>query len=229
MVNVNIFTIVIRGRYSRTDEEVHKRVIQAPEGGYQWSIVAKPNGVNYKTEYNWVRANKLRWESQPRGGTRRMTLNDTEIEEMMTWVEEDPTKTIDLLRIQVKAEFKKEVSCTTIGSYLDCRLITPKKLHLISFGMNRLDTKEGRTYYALQMFEVEQRGDCICWTDETNFNLLCTRTVGWSTKGKRSCLQVSNSRRRNFHLIGAVTKSGIVSCKIKRGVYRSEDCKQWIW
>ncbi|TPP62430.1 hypothetical protein FGIG_05712 [Fasciola gigantica] len=157
-----------------------------------------------------------------------MTLNDTEIEEMMTWVEEDPTKTIVLLRIQVKAEFEKEVSCTTIGSYLDCRLITLKKLHLTSFGINRLDTKVGRTYYALQMFEVEQRGDSIFWTGETNFSLLCTRTIGWSTKGKRSCLQVSNSHRRKLHLIGAVTESGIKSCKMKRGAYRLQDCKQWI-
>ncbi|THD23997.1 hypothetical protein D915_005181 [Fasciola hepatica] len=88
LVNVIIFTIMIRGRYSCADEGVRKRVIQAFEDGHDWRVLAKPNGVKYKTAYNWVHADKLRYERQPRDGLRRKSLNGTEIDEMITWVEE---------------------------------------------------------------------------------------------------------------------------------------------
>ncbi|THD21321.1 hypothetical protein D915_008074 [Fasciola hepatica] len=103
MVNVNIFNIMIRGRYTCADEGVRKRVIQAFEDGRDWRVVAKHNCVNYKTASSWVHADELRYERQPRGETRRKTLNVTEIDEMITWMEEDPTTTLDLLCIRVKA------------------------------------------------------------------------------------------------------------------------------
>ncbi|VDP87565.1 unnamed protein product [Echinostoma caproni] len=42
---------------------------------------------------------EMEYERQPKGGERKKTLNDTEIDEMIAWLEEDPTITLELLKI----------------------------------------------------------------------------------------------------------------------------------
>ncbi|VDP89697.1 unnamed protein product [Echinostoma caproni] len=132
---------MLRGRYNCADSAVCKRIVQAFEEGEDWRVVAKHNGVKYKTAYNCINAKELQHERQPKSGGRKKTLNDTEVDEMITWLEEDPTIALELLRIRIKAEFEIEVSRTTVGDYLKCRLISIKKLHLIPYGMNNADTK----------------------------------------------------------------------------------------
>lgn len=58
---------------------------------------------------------------------------------MVTWSEKDPTVTLELLLAKGKTEFNKDVARTT-----DCRMITLKKLHLISSGMNNSNAKQRR-------------------------------------------------------------------------------------
>ncbi|THD25375.1 hypothetical protein D915_003811 [Fasciola hepatica] len=91
---------MVQKRYSCTDEGILKRVIQAFKDGHD-GVRLPNNSINYKTAYNLADADELRYERQPRGRTRRETVNDTEIDETITWAEEDPTTTLDLLRIRV--------------------------------------------------------------------------------------------------------------------------------
>lgn len=62
------------------------------------------------------------------------------MDEMVTWLKEGPTVTLEFLPARVKAEFDKDVSLNVISNDLDPRLITLEKLHLSPFGMNNPDT-----------------------------------------------------------------------------------------
>lgn len=50
----------------------------------------------------------------------------------VAWLKRNLTVPLDMLRIQVKAQFHRVVSPNTIVNFLDCRLITLRKLYLIS-------------------------------------------------------------------------------------------------
>ena len=120
--------------------------------------------------------------------------------------------------MRVYAEFGKNVSTTTIGRYLDCRCVIMKKIRTIAVGMNNADAIECRKNFVFKLLEYHQQSMNICWIDETNFSLFCTRSMGRSMKGIRACVLVTNCRGRNLHLIGTMTENSIVHYETRKGV-----------
>lgn len=215
-------------RNARIADETRKRIIQSFERGEDWQNVALLNGVKVATAYKWLRADEIRYSPLSRGGRRSTLLNEEQIDEMLEWLVDEPSLTLDNLRLRVKAYFDKNISITTISRYLDGRCITLKKLRYLPEGMNSTSNKQFRKQFVLQLMECFQQNRTICWIDETNFNLFCTRTCGRSMKGTRARMLVTNCRGRNVHLIGAMTKDGLIQCQLRRGSYTGMDCKQWI-
>lgn len=213
---------------NKISDDTRKRIIQTFERGEDWHQAALLNGVKIATAYSWLHADEIRYSQLPRGGNRRRLLNEEEIDELLEWVAEDPTITLDNLRLRVKAYFEKAVSTTTISRCLDGRCITMKKLRYLPAGMNTDDNKNNRRLFVLRLLECFKQEKKICWIDETNFNLFCTRTMGRSLKGTNACITVTNCRGRNIHLIGAMTEEGIVHHKLHRGSFNKEECNQWL-
>lgn len=215
-------------RYARITLETRTRIVRAFEQGEDWQLVCKMNGVKYKTAYSWLHADIISYEQKRRGGQRKPILNEVEIDEIIEWVAADPTITLNLLKLRTKAEFDKDVSITTISRCLDGRFFTLKKLSYLPTGMNTPENKGRRANFVRELNRFVDCGKTICWIDETNFNLFCTRTMGRSLKGSKACITVCNSRGRNVHLIGAMTMDGLVAHSLRRGSYRSDDCVQWL-
>ncbi|KAA0199165.1 hypothetical protein FBUS_08094 [Fasciolopsis buskii] len=188
---------MLREKYDSADKRISKQFVRAFEDGKDWRVVAKHDGVNYQTVYHQIHADELRYERLPRSETQSKSLDYMETDQIVTWLEEDPTVTLELLQARVKAEFDKNVSHTTIGNHLDCRLITLKNFHLIPFGMKNSNTKERRKYSVLKMFKLDRLEDCIYWTDERNLDLFFPRTMEQCTEDTRSCLQICYNRGRS--------------------------------
>lgn len=215
-------------RYNRISNDVRKRIIRAFEQGENWRMVAEMNGVNYRTAYNWLTSGNLSYEQKTRGANRKRILNESEVDCLLEWIAADPTVTLEFLQSRVKVEYDKEVSTSTISRRLDGRFITLKKLCHIPISMNSLENQERRTHFVYQLLECYHAGKRICWIDETNFNLFCTRTMGRSLKGTKASIPVMNSRGRNLHLIGSMTEDGVVVFNTRRGSFSSDDCKAWV-
>lgn len=215
-------------RYNRIGDDTRKRIVQAFEQGENWRVIAQMNGVNCRTAYSWLTTDRLSYERKARGGNRKRILNESEVDSMIEWLTADPTITLSFLQSRMKAEFDKEVSITTISRNLDGRCITLKKLCHIPIGMNSTENRDHRKQFVYRLLECYHEGKIICWMDETNFNMFCTRTMGRSLKGRRASIPVLNSRGRNLHLIGSMTEQGVVAVTTRRGSFSGEDCKMWV-
>lgn len=216
-----------RRKYNRIGVETRERIIGAFVRGENWRLVAQMNGVNCKTAYKWLHVDNITYEAQARRGHRMKILSESQIDTILEWISEVPTLTLGRLKVRVKDVFGKEVSITTISRYLDGRLITVKKLCHIPVSMQSDDNKELRRLFVYDLLECYGRSMTVCWIDETNFNLFCTRTMGRSLKGTKASISVTNSRGKNLHLIGAITENGVVNYTTRRGAYNSNDCVLW--
>ena len=81
-------------------------------------------GVNRQTAENWVQMWRVGDVSLGRSKVRKRILNDAIVNDMVSGVEEDPTLTLSMLRLRLKAEVDKEVSLTAVANYLACSLMT---------------------------------------------------------------------------------------------------------
>lgn len=220
--------MVRRGRYNRYSAEVREKVRSAYDNGEDWLKVASILGVKRQTADYWVQAWESGTELPGRNKLRKRSLNEAEVNELVRWVESDPTVTLSMLRLRLSAEFNKEVSLTTVANYLNGQLLTLKKLHPISETMNTFENKKLRRKYVLRLLQSQAEGRQIVWIDETNFNLFCCRTRGRSRKGTRARVLMSSSKGKNLHIISAVSSDGLLKFTTKRGSYTSIACSQWI-
>ena len=217
-----------RGRYHYHSTEVKKRVLDAFDNGEDWRQIARLIGVKSSTAASWVIKHRSNQETRRHGGHRISILNESEIEDILDWIAVDSTITLEWMCMRVKAEFGKEVSKSTLGRYLDCRLITMKKLHLVSETMNTWENKRKRKHFVFKLLQYEAEGKTIIWIDETNFNLYCNQTRGRSPRGTRAKLMVASSPGPNLHIIGAMTPDRLISFTLKRGTFRMDSCNEWL-
>lgn len=130
--------------------------------------------------------------------------------------------------MRVAQTFLKDVSLSTIGNYLDGRLITCKLVRLIPENVNCAPNKEKRREYVVKALQYEAQLKVFVWIDETNFNLHCNRSHGRASKGQRARTTVTNSQGRNLHVLGAMTATSFVHCTLKRGSHTCETANAWL-
>ena len=217
-----------RSRYFRISPEVRKRIVDAYLDGEDWKQMARFNGVNTKTAYNWINVNSPSKIAQARGGSRGKKLTDSEIDEILEWLSDDASLTLAYLRSRISVEFGKDVCLSTISNYLDGRCVTLKKLCHVPEGRNSAANKEKRIEYVRKVDRLMAAGKCLIWMDETNFNLFCTRTIGRAERGKRANMKVANSRGANIHLIGAMTTERFLKHSLMCGSFTKEKCSAWV-
>ena len=81
----------------------------------------------------------------------------------------------------------------------------------------------------LTLTTVIGNGKCIVWQDETNFNVWCTRSTGWSQVGRRTVAARCTPKGQNLHIIGAIEQTiGVVYYTIQQGSLKKEDFLQWL-
>ena len=90
--------------------------------------------------------------------------------------------------------------------------------------MNSSANKESRRQYVMTLNQHILNGKQVIWLDETNFNLFCGRTNGWSRKGNRATQQVPSSSGPNVHVIGVMSCEAIIKISRKQGPFCHADC-----
>ena len=136
--------------------------------------------------------------------------------------------TLQQLKAFIQGNFNVDLAVSTISNYLDGNLYTIKKFHHRPTSMNSEANKQLRRTYIIALNQFIQEGKDILWIDETNFNLFCRRTQGWSRRGTRAVQDRPSSRGPNLHVIGAISCEGIVMMTKRRGAFRSDACKEWV-
>lgn len=210
-------------RYNSIDRE---RIVDAALKLEDWGLLAASMGVNYKTAYSWVLSGKNNIER--RGSKKPKSLTNDEINEMITWLEESPTITLKSLKAKVFTNFRKHVSVTTVGNYLNGKLFTFKSLHYQPCAMNNIINKTKRAEYVHKLNEFIRMEKHVVWVDETNFNLFCRRTRGRAVSGSRAVLQLPTSKGPNVHVIGAISTYGVLTMDRRRGAFRSSNANEWM-
>lgn len=217
---------VERKSYKKYNDQDRKRVIDAAIKGADWTELATSLGISYNTAYNWVVNNKE--STLKRGGCKPHILNQREIDDMMKWIEHNPSITLKTIQQQIWTVFQKTVSISTVGNTLHGRLYTFKSVHYQPENMNSITNLQKRAEYVRKLNEYIQAGKQVVFVDETNFNLFCRRRQGWSRVGSRAVQVLPTSRGPNIHLIGAISAAGVIQMNKKRGPFRSSDANEWM-
>lgn len=213
-------------KYTKYASQDRQRIVECADKGGDWKQLAATLNIKYKTAYGWVRSGEKC--GGKRGGYKRRYLSDEQLAQLMNKVEEDPELTLRQMREFVQQEFNVNVSLSTMGNYLDGQLYSIKKLHHRPITMNSENNKQLRKQYVESLNAAIQQGKDIVWIDETNFNLFCRRSNGWSRIGTRAVQDRPSARGPNLHVIGCISCEGIVLMTKIRGAFRNATCNAWI-
>ncbi|DBA00408.1 TPA: LOW QUALITY PROTEIN: hypothetical protein N0F65_012939 [Lagenidium giganteum] len=99
-------------------------------------------------------------------------------------VSETPTMTVVEIALAFELAFVVTPQCTKNHIVGICYSL--KQLHHEPLGMNNATNNAKRREYVLRLQEQEAFGKGILYLDETNFNVWCSRKVGWSKVEARS-------------------------------------------
>nr|CAI5821126.1 unnamed protein product [Callosobruchus analis] len=100
-----------------------------------------------------------------KGGIKPKALIEDEINTIVG-IEDDCGLTLKQVKIKVLANFRKNVSTSTIGNYLDGRLFTMKQVHKQPISMNSEENKRNRAEYVTALNRYIELGKQIVWIDE---------------------------------------------------------------
>lgn len=218
---------VKRGSYKRrVRQDTRLRIVLAAEGDEDWQALARANDVPVQTAYGWIRRSEE--TSKPRGGYKKKSLNELQIQALLNYVEENPLITLQEIKTKAAIDHDITLSTTTIHNYLHCQMYTTKKVLQEPDAMNSPVNKEKRREYVQRLMDRIGQGKSIIFIDETNFNLFLRRSQGRSRKGTRCSVKSPASKGKNLHIIGAISQEGLVYIETRRGPYKKEDCCEWL-
>ena len=197
-----------RRRYQNVSPADRERLINAFEEGRDYIDLAEMLSIPRRTASHIILTFRRtgRRETLPRGGNRPPIFNDEMHEELIRYVEEKPTATLEEMRARLRLIFPlRPVSTTTIMRHLDGCLITLKLLRTVTFNWNSEEVKEERAHYARWMLStgVTQR---LVYIDECGFNIWTARTQGRSSQGSRAVRIVNGQRGQNLTVCLAVSQ-----------------------
>jgi transposase len=82
-----------------------------------------------------------------KGGIKPKALVEDEINTIVEWIEDDCGLTLKQVKEKVLANFRKNVSASTIGNYLKGSLFTMNQFHKQPISMNSEENKRKRAEY----------------------------------------------------------------------------------
>lgn len=85
--------------YKKNSQKDRERIVNCSNRGDDWVALAETLNVNYKTAYHWVRSG--REVMLNKGGKKPKLLNDQQIENIISWIEENCSITLKQLQSKV--------------------------------------------------------------------------------------------------------------------------------
>ncbi|CAL8071695.1 unnamed protein product [Calicophoron daubneyi] len=214
--------------YNGISLKQRRRITEASERDEDWCMIAEANAVSLSTAYQWFYADPVRYESFPRRVARTRILDDAEVDCLLEWLTVDPTATLESLRMRIRAEFGKNISHCSVGSNIDGRCIAMNKARDSQSGVDAEDIQGNRRGFIRHLMECYAEHKMICWIDEINLNLFCTRKFGRNIRVRKFGALVTSCRGENLHVMSAMTEDGVFSYAIRRQRYSAADCREWV-
>jgi len=103
---------VERKVYKKYSDQDCDRILQCANKGEDWVQLASSLNINYKTASTWVLSGRK--ETYQRGGYKKKTLNEDQMDHIIHKLEENCTLTLKQLQTIVRQDFNIVVSTTTI-------------------------------------------------------------------------------------------------------------------
>lgn len=119
---------------------------------------------------------------------------------------------------ELKVKFDVDFSTQTVRNALDAVCFTLKKTHAEPAAMNTDRVKALRREYVAKIIKAQAQRKRILYFDETNFNLFCTRTYGWSRRGSRAVVVRSGPRGENLSVIACISAHGLEHVEYRWGL-----------
>ena len=185
-------------------------------------------GVKLQTAYGWIKSGRTC--KLPRGGPRETSqkVKEFHVIALLNWLGENPQLTLKQLCEKLYENYNVRISHQTVGKHLDGRLISLKSVHFQPETANSDMNKTLRKDYVEKVMQFSGDGKTIIFVDESNVNLFLRRSRGRAPKGSRAVVHMPTSKGPNIHMIGAMTQTGLVNFKRRRGSYRSDSCNEWL-
>jgi transposase len=116
-----------RQKYKKYSNQDREKIVTCANRGEDWVVYATTLGIKYKTGFHWVRSG--REVMLKKGGIKPKALVEDEINTIVEWIEDDCGLTLKQVKEKVLANFRKNVSASTIGNYLKGSLFTMNQVH----------------------------------------------------------------------------------------------------
>ena len=143
-------------------------------------------------------------------------------------MEQNPQVSLKEMSRRFRADTGVSLSIPTIHWHLHGKMYTIKKILSQPERMNSGVNMEKRAAYTRKVTEAVGNGKTLLSMDETNANLFLRRSQGQSKRGTPCSVKAAASKGPKIHVIGAITRTGIVYWERRRGSFRKEDCCQWL-
>ena len=213
-------------KYKKYDEATKNRVVQRFLQGEDWQITARENGIPLITARSWVKKKTIEEaqeearevvSTRKRGGARHVKISDEHKAFLEQRINENPSVTLKELQTKLQLEIGLTVCLTTVGNAVKGMMYSYKKTHHEPSTVNSLQNREKHRDFLRTLTAVIGNGKRIVWQDETNFNVWCTRSTGWSQVDRRTVAARCTSKGQNLHINGAIEQTiGVVYYTIQQ-------------
>jgi transposase len=212
----------------KVSKEDKLRIIKRFEEDGDYISLAINLDINEKTARTIVRRHDLQLHQGSHGGHKKVLLDGETGETLITFVEENPLVSLNVMRAFLESVCGLNITTGCISKWLDGQLITVKKTREVIAERNSQRVKDLRSEYAQWMIEDGVPADECVYIDETGYNVWIKRSYGRSSKGKRCFTVCDGQRGKNISLCMAIGLDGVLHWKLVNGPFTRESYTEFL-
>jgi len=219
--------------YTVASYSIKELILKKFEDGLNWQETASDHNISHKTVYYWAQHKNKDMNGVPikkKKGKRTIgkigLLERSFIEDLMA---ENPSTTLKEVKEKIFEEFNLVVSITTLSRAMHCLCFSHKKQVFVSHTANNVVNLQKRRVYCEKYIQYEAAQKDIIFIDESNFNLHCTRSKGWSRVGTRAKKKRVSAKGANLQMLGAINPIvGAIGFETFSGSIKQAEHDAWL-
>ncbi|GMF40450.1 unnamed protein product [Phytophthora fragariaefolia] len=188
--------------YKEHSLEVRVCIFRVAKEAKDRKAAAELHGVNEPTAWGWIKVamDTGDWSGRQkqRGGSLKK-LTTSHINYLLDELSKAPELTLVQMAELVEQKYSVAANRETVRRALDVCSFTLKKTHCDVVNHNSPINKQKRYDYVVKFYAALANGKKAFYLDETNFNLWCSRSRGWSARGKRAVQAGVASKGKNSY------------------------------
>ena len=198
-----------------------------------WKETTTDHNVSVKIVYYWVQHKNKDSNGVPvkekNGGRTTPKIGLIELKFIEDLFAENPSTTLKEVKEKLYMYLNLRVSLSTLSRAIHCICFTHKKQVFVSNTANNLINLQKRKIYSEKYIEFEAAQKDIIFIDESNFNLHCTRTKGWSRIGTRAKQKRVSAKGANLQLLRAINPLiGAIGFQTFSGSIKQAEHDAWL-